>query len=152
VSTSNISETIRSNPIFASLTSEQAEELASHCEVLILPPDFRLFSQGEISEDMFVLFKGKLSLRVQDSAGGEMEVGRLNSGEVFGEMGVLEREARSASVVTTEDAIVLKIPGAGFYHMIELAHPAIHLLLAHTLDKACSRLRSVDERLDGLFY
>ena len=81
--------------------------------------DFRLFSRGEISEDMFVLFKGALSLRVQDAAGGEMEVGRLSS-EEDGEMGVLEREARSASVVTIEDAIVLKIPGAGFYHMIRV--------------------------------
>ena len=44
----NISQTICENPIFASLTTTEAEELASLCEVLILPPDYRLFSQGQI--------------------------------------------------------------------------------------------------------
>ena len=42
----------------------------------------------------------------------EIEVGRLDKGEVFGEMGVLEKEPRSASVVTAVDSILLKIPEA----------------------------------------
>ena len=148
----NISQTIQENPIFASLTTAEAEELASLCEVLILPPEYRLFSQGQIADDMYVLFKGECKLLVRPTAiADEIEVGRLGKGEVFGEMGVLEKEPRSASVVTSVDSILLKIPGAGFFHMIEIAHPAIKLLLAHTMDKACMRLRDLDSRLEQLF-
>ena len=151
MSIDNVAATIRSNPIFAALTKEEAEQLANHSEVLILPPNFRLFSQGEISEDMYVLFHGDLILKVKDAVGEEMEVGMLNGGEVFGEMGVLEKEPRSASIYTGTDCVILRIPGEGFYKMIEKGLPAIHLLLQHTLEKACFRLRELDRRLDVLF-
>ena len=80
----NISQTIQDNPIFASLTTTEAEELAFLCEVLILPPDYRLFSQGQISDDMYVLFKGECKLLVRPTAiADEIEVGRLDKGEVL---------------------------------------------------------------------
>ena len=91
-------ETIRSHPIFSGLSPQEAEEVAKYCEVMILPPGQIIIAQGELSEDMFVLFKGSLSIRVQDSSGKELEVGSLSRGEVFGEMGVFENTARSASI------------------------------------------------------
>ena len=146
-----ITETILSNPLFAALTEKEAEELASHCEVMVLPPSYSLFSQGEISEDMFVLFRGELELKVRDAAGSEMSVGGLKAGEVFGEMGVLEREPRSASIYTASDSVVLRIPGDGFHAMVSTGHPAIHILLKYTMNKACTRLRELDDRFGGLF-
>jgi len=145
-----ITETILSNPLFAALTEKEAEELASHCEVMVLPSNYNLFSQGEISEDMFVLFRGDLELKVKDAAGSEMIIGTLAAGEVFGEMGVLEREPRSASIYTASDSVVLRIPGDGFHSMVSTGHPAIHILLKYTMTKACTRLRELDNRFSNL--
>ena len=142
---------IRSHPIFSGLSPSEAEELAKYCEVMVLPPGQIIIAQGEMSEDMYVLFKGSLSIRVQDSSGKDLEVGTLSRGEVFGEMGVFENTARSASIYSDTDSVVLKIPGDGFHQMVADGQPAMHKLLQYTLQNACARLRDLDTRLDQLF-
>ena len=147
----DITNTILKNPIFAGLSQEDAEALARYCEVLVLPPNHRIFVQGEVSKSMFVLFRGQLVIKVRDIQGTEKEVGIIPEGDLFGEMGVLENEVRSASVYTVSASIVLRIPGRDFYTMIEEGHPAVHILLKSTIDEACVRLRELDQRLDDLF-
>ena len=117
MSTLTLTESILDNPVFAGLSQSEAEELAQHCEVLLLPPNRTIFLQDDPSTDIYVLFRGRLEIRVRDSAGEDNSVGYLEQGEVFGEMGVLESVPRSASVFTAEDSVLLKIPGNGFTTM-----------------------------------
>ena len=142
---------ILSHPIFSALSRREAEELAQYCEVLLLPAEQIIVQQGEMSEDMYVLIKGSLVIRVQDRFGEDSDVGMLSKGEVFGEMGVFENTARSASIYSKSESIVLRIPGEGFHKMVEEGQAAMHVLLQHTLQNACGRLRDLDKRLDGLF-
>ena len=151
MSTQTLTESILDNPVFAGLSQQEAEELAHHCEVLLLPPDRDIFLQGDTSTDIYVLFRGRLEIRVRDTANVDNSVGYLEQGEVFGEMGVLESCARSASVFTAEDSVLLRIPGMGFTTMTSAGHPAIHRLLQWSIHKACNRLRELDARLDNLF-
>ena len=151
MSTLTLTESILDNPVFAGLSQNEAEELAQHCEVLLLPPNRIIFLQDDPSTDIYVLFRGRLEIRVRDTAGEDNSVGYLEQGEVFGEMGVLESVPRSASVFTAEDSVLLKIPGKGFTTMTSQGQPAIHRLLQWSIHKACNRLRNLDARLDGLF-
>ena len=152
MSTLTLTESILDNPVFAGLSRTEAEELARHCEVLLLPPERTIFEQGDPSTDIFVLFRGRLEIRVRDTAGVDNSVGYLLEGEVLGEMGVLESCPRSASVLTAEDTVLLRIPGKGFTEMTFAGHPAIHRLLRWSIHKACNRLRELDTRLDTLFH
>ena len=151
MSTLTLTESILDNPVFAGLSQAEAEDLASHCEVLLLPPKRKIFLQGDVSTDIYVLFRGRLEIRVRNMAGVDNSVGYLEQGEVFGEMGVLESLPRSASVFTAEDSVLLRIPGKGFTAMTSVGHPAIHRLLKWSIHKACNRLRNLDARLDHLF-
>lgn len=146
-----MTESILANPVFAGLSTTEAEELSSHCEVLVLPPNRKVFDQGEDSTDIFVLFRGQLVVSVKDFAGTEHMVAYIEEEEVFGEMGVLESQPRSAGVYTNKDSVLLKIPGLSFTMMVKQGHPAIHKLLQWTLLKSCTRLRELDQRLDVLF-
>jgi len=147
----NSIKAILSHPIFSGLSRQDAEDLARYCEVLLLPKGQIVVQQGELSEDMYVLIKGSLSIRVEDSSGDESEVGILSQGEIFGEMGVFEKVARSASIYSNTESIVLCIPGEGFHTMVAEGQTAMYVLLQHTLKNACSRLRDLDKRLDTLF-
>jgi|GEM_PF-5258784 len=142
---------IISHPIFSGLKRHEAEDLAKHCEVLVVPEGQLIMEQGEVSHDMFILIKGSLSIRVENPFGVESEVGVLSREEVFGEMGVFENTARSASIYSKTEAVVLRIPGEGFHKMVEEGQAAMHMLLQHTLNNSCSRLRELDKRLDLLF-
>ena len=147
----NSVKAILSHPIFSGLARADAEDVARYCEVLILPDGQIIVEQGELSQDMYILIKGKLSIRVRDRSGEESEVGTLAKGDIFGEMGVFEDKARSASIYSVGDSIVLCIPGEGFHKMVAEGQAAMHILLQHTLKNACNRLRDLDKRLDTLF-
>ena len=151
VGVSTIAESILDNPVFVGLSKTEAEELASHCDILVLPSGRSVFEQGAKSESIFVLFKGTLNVSARDKVGKEHLVGQINQGDVFGEMGVLEGERRSASTVTAEDSVILRIPGTSFTMMVKQGHPAIHRLLQWAIRKSCQRLRELDGRLDELF-
>lgn len=146
-----LTESILKNPIFAGLSDKEAEELASHCEVILLPPKRKVFSQGDEAKGMYILFRGMLEIRVEDLKGEEHSVGILEKGEIFGEMSVLDFGVRSASCYTTADVILLYIPGSSFRTMMKEGSPAIHRLLRFVLKRACFRLRALDDRLDTLF-
>lgn len=146
-----LTDSILENPVFSGLSKSEAEELASHCEVLVLPPKRKVFGQGDMSSDIFVLFHGRLLVSVKDLAGVEHNVGHVEQGEVFGEMGVLESQTRSASTYTEHDSIILRIPGTSFTMMVKQGHPAIQRLLQWAITKGCERLRELDEKLDELF-
>ena len=151
VGVSTIAESILDNPVFVGLSKTEAEELASHCDILVLPAGRAVFEQGSASQSIFVLFKGVLNVSVRDLAGVEHLVGNIPRGDVFGEMGVLEAQPRSATTITAEDSVLLRIPGTSFTMMVKQGHPAIHRLLQWAIRKSCHRLRDLDGRLDLLF-
>ena len=66
VGVSTIAESILENPVFVGLSKTEAEELASHCDILVLPKGRFVFEQGESSTSIFVLFKGALNVSVRD--------------------------------------------------------------------------------------
>lgn len=146
-----LTESILKNPIFVGLSDNEAEELASHCEVILLPPERKVFSQGDEAKGMFILFRGKLEIRVEDLKGEENSVGMIEKGDIFGEMSILDEGTRSASCYSLTDSILLFIPGSGFREMMKNGSPAIHRLLDFVLKRSVSRLRSSDDRLDTLF-
>jgi CRP-like cAMP-binding protein len=49
----------------------------------------------------------------------DREVGRLTAGDWFGEIGLLDRRVRTATVTTVEDSIVWRIPGDTFLDVLE---------------------------------
>ena len=151
VGVSTIAESILENPVFVGLSKTEAEELASHCDILVLPKGRFVFEQGEPSTSIYVLFKGVLNISVQDLVGEDQIVGMIQKGDVFGEMGVLEATNRSATAITGEDSVILRIPGTSFTMMVKQGHPAIHRLLQWAIRKSCERLRQLDGRLDTLF-
>ena len=85
---------------------------------------------------------------MQDLVGENQVVGSIQKGDVFGEMGVLEATDRSATAITAEDSVILRIPGTSFTMMVKQGHPAIHRLLQWAIRKSCERLRQLDGRLD----
>lgn len=146
-----LNKSILESPVFSGLSHSEADELARYCEKMVLSAEEKVFSQGDDSLGMYILFQGRLEIRVEDLRGKEHLVGTIDQGEVFGEMSVFDDMKRSASCYTLEDSIILYIPGLGFREMLSTGVPAIHCLLQFILKRACSRLRKLDQRLDELF-
>ena len=67
-----------------------------------------IIRQGEIGDCMYVVQSGRVEV-VQSSEHGEQHLAFLETGDFFGEMAVFEKEVRSATVLSTGGARVLKV-------------------------------------------
>jgi CRP/FNR family transcriptional regulator, cyclic AMP receptor protein len=121
---------LRGHPIFASLTEEELTHLLGE-EV----SQERVYSEGavilresESGDSIFLIGSGSVQVALLSTTGPRILLAVIPSGEIFGEMAVLERKPRSATVTAKEDCVVLEIPGKEIRTLLE-AHPDIEVKL-----------------------
>jgi small-conductance mechanosensitive channel/CRP-like cAMP-binding protein len=101
-------ELLEQQPMFAPLTAEQKERLASGARVLRFGRGEEIIRQGEGGSSMFILLEGAAEVIV-DSQGKPLHVADLRPGAAFGEMSLLTGENRTATVIARADCEVWEI-------------------------------------------
>jgi hypothetical protein len=80
--------------------------------------------QGEMGEAMYVIINGRADVIVNGPDGQRQHVRRLGRGDVFGEMGLVRRQQRSADVVAVDDLELLAVD-ARFLERLQRRYPRI---------------------------
>jgi SulP family sulfate permease len=100
-----------------------------------------VFEQGEEGDALFLIVRGSASVRVARSEGGDRRLVTFSPGTVFGEMALLDRGTRSATVNADEPLSCYVLDRASFDAIAE-AHPRIGMaLLANLAREVTSRMR-----------
>lgn len=101
-----------------------------------------IFREGEDSLAAFLLVKGRVRL-VKAGPNGGVTLATLAKGEMFGEMGILDGVARSATAVAEGETTLTVIPRTGFLDRLQ-RDPELSF---QVMTKLVQRLRKTDERL-----
>ena len=97
-------ETLDSVPLFESLDPDLRAKFAVWVSELEVPQGQHLADEGEYAYDLLIIRDGTAEV-IQDGS----SVAQLGSGEFFGEMGVLERAPRNATVVAKTPMTLLTL-------------------------------------------
>jgi len=124
--------------VFAPLSAEETEQLASSSASRIFAPGEMVIRAGEQGSSMFVVHNGRVQVQVTEN-GRPRNVAVLNEGDFFGEMALFTGEPRSANVVAIEETEVL-----------EIGHAAMKPLFDSNPDLAESISYIIAERRAGL--
>ena len=73
-----------------------------------------IFRQGDAGDCMYDIFSGRVGIYAAYGTPNEKLISELKAGEFFGEMGLLDKAPRSATVVALEDTLVYVIGEADF--------------------------------------
>jgi CRP-like cAMP-binding protein len=73
--------------------------------------------QGEEGDCMFVIQDGQVEV-IKEDHGGEVRLGTMSSGDFFGEMALVDREVRSATVRALGPARVLTVDKRTFLRRV----------------------------------
>ena len=98
--------------------------------------------QGESGDCMYVIQAGQVEV-LQEREGKEIRLSVLDEGDVFGEMALFEREARSATVRALGDARVLTVDKKTFLRRVH-EDPSFAFRI---LQKMSHRIRELDAEL-----
>ena len=115
-------EFLQKHPTFATVRDEKRIDGLLEDEVSwerTYAKDEVIIPQAGVGDSIFIIGAGSAEAVLELSAGGApIPLSVMRRGEVFGEMALLERRARSATVRAKEPCTVLEIRGADFEHLM----------------------------------
>lgn len=95
--------------IFSEANRDVLTEIAEQLNEITFRRGQNIFKKGDEGDAMYIIKKG--SVRIHD---GNHVLSRLNTGQVFGEFALFDKESRSASVTAEEVSVVLELKQDAF--------------------------------------
>jgi CRP/FNR family transcriptional regulator, cyclic AMP receptor protein len=105
---------LASIPMFASCSKRQLEEIGRVADELIIEAGAVLVRQGEIGQELFILLEGTATA-TRDGA----PIATLQAGDFVGELAVLTRGRRNATVTADSQLTVLVLTAAGLGQLLD---------------------------------
>src|SRR3954465_902597 len=135
--------TLRNVPLFTSLDDRAAQKLCDLVETVDCQADQKLFRAGDAGNAMYLIETGEIRISVTGSDGQEITVAELGPGDFFGEMAMLDGQARSANATAVDASRLASLSRKHFMSfMAANSDVALEMLSALT-----QRLRQTDELL-----
>lgn len=146
---------IRRNQLLQDLTADEMALILSLTQVRDYPAGAVVMREGEMGDSLYIMCEGqvevskRLLLEVAADAPREKVMTRLQAetGIVLGEMAVIDKEVRSATVITLTPCRLLELSQADFYRILQ-ERPELGVKLLLRLAKLLSRrLRQSSEEI-----
>jgi cAMP-dependent protein kinase regulator len=99
-------EVLRKVPMFEGLPPKVLARIDSHCSEVEAHPGRTLIHEGDASQEAFIVAAGNAEIRVGDEV-----VRQTDVGEMLGDIGVLEKRPRTATVTAVTDMRLLVLNG-----------------------------------------
>ncbi len=99
-------EFLKRLPLFADLDDAEIAALSKDFTSRHFQQGDMIFLQGDPGQTLFLIESGRVRIFVQDDSGQETSMIFYGSGDIFGELAVIDGLPRSASAVATEDTLV----------------------------------------------
>ena len=131
---------IRGVPLFAGVSDAFLDRLAGEFFERTYRAGDAIAEEGESGKTFVVIESGDVSVSVRGQ-----EVGRLGAGQAFGEMALIDKTARSATVRAVTDAHCYLLPVWSFRPIVE-EHPEMAWAL---LEALAQKIRDVEARTSG---
>jgi predicted MFS family arabinose efflux permease len=104
--------------IFEGASRPTIEGLAASAVLETVPASTVVIREGDPADDLFVVASGRFRVTVRGEDGRESELGELGPEDHFGEIGVLERLPRTATVTAATEATAYRIGGDDFLRAV----------------------------------
>ena len=135
-------ETLRNATLFRFLNYQELVRIANLTEVRHLVADEPIFEEGTQGDELFVVLTGRVRIKK-----GGTSIVELGPGEHFGEMALIDRGPRSASVSAVEETRVLAMKRRDFLGIVKHEREMGVKLLWQFLGVLTERLRNTSREL-----
>jgi CRP/FNR family cyclic AMP-dependent transcriptional regulator len=139
-------ELLQSMPVFGAIRDDSLHFLLEVARVVAVRAGEPFFREGEPGSSMFVLEAGRAAV-VKHWQGRDFVVNRLDAGDCFGEMALMDLHPRSASVHAEEDCRAIELDAADLHGLFKRDPEQFALMQMNVGREVCRRLRATDELL-----
>ncbi len=98
---------LKANSFFKDFFDSEIWEVIDHSEWAEYSPEEVIVTEGDMDDSFFILVKGKVEVKKGDAV-----LSTLSEGDCFGEMGYFTKSKRTASIISTDDVMLIKVTSA----------------------------------------
>jgi CRP/FNR family cyclic AMP-dependent transcriptional regulator len=138
--------TFKAVPFFTLLSERELDVIRAVSTEKSYPKNAVVLTEGEMGDSLYMIQSGKVKVFIGDEDGREIILKIMGPGAFFGEMSMIDKQPRSASVTTIEPSTFQVLTHAMFEKCVEQApHIAqvVMQILAH-------RVREADRKIGTL--
>jgi CRP-like cAMP-binding protein len=132
-------EVLRKVPLFENLSKRDLEQVSRIADEVESKPDEVLMRQGEIGREFVLIVDGGVRIERNGKV-----IAHRGAGDFLGELSLLDKKPRTATVVTDTPSTLLVIQWSHFWPLLE-AVPGIQRKLLLGL---AARMRELQDTLD----
>ena len=135
---------LRKHPIFCDLDDEAFDQLCRYAKHTTLKRGATIFSKGDPGNSMIAVITGTVKISVSSAEGRSAILNLIGPGEIFGEMSVLDGQARSADATANTACEIFVIDRREFLPFLR-SQPALSMKFIELL---CTRLRWTSDQVE----
>jgi CRP-like cAMP-binding protein len=109
-------ELLKRVPLFSHCSKKQLGEIASLTDLVEVPADTQLIREGAEGRDFMVIVEGAVEVRRKGRT-----LNELGAGDFIGEMALISKAPRNATVTTTQPTTLLAVTDRAFWGLLERA-------------------------------
>ena len=130
-------ELLKSVPLFAGCSKTELRRLAATADEIDVRDGYVLMREGRPGREFFVLVEGSVQV-----TRGEKKLSELGAGDWFGEIALLTKIPRTASVVATSAVRALVVTDRAFRQLVETMPSIAIKVLASLGDRLAADAKS----------
>ena len=134
-------------PLFKDFKVTEVMNIAMVAEQECFGAGDLIFKEGGIGDALYVIKKGQVRVAKRDASGEEHALAHLKPGEYFGEISLVDKAPRSATVLAQEDCQLVVIKRSDFKNLIAGNQEIERKFYRSFSEVLCERLRVTNENL-----
>ncbi|MBN9006031.1 MAG: Crp/Fnr family transcriptional regulator [Rhizobiales bacterium] len=135
---------LKMNPLFSDLGAEELQRIAALCHTEQLDAGEVLFQKGDDGDALYGVRRGQIRIETGATDGSRLTLNFQGSGDLFGEIAVLDGQTRTADAVAGEPTELFVLRRGDLLAFLE-REPKIAIRLIELL---CQRIRWISERME----
>lgn len=124
---------LKQNALFKDTPVDQLVHLIQIARIQKLPENTEFIKEGQTGDELFIIMEGEVSVSKKGK-----EIARLRIGDCIGELSIIDKEPRSATVKTTKQSLLLSLKRNDFLLTVK-SNPVIAI---NVMKVIADRLRS----------
>jgi CRP/FNR family cyclic AMP-dependent transcriptional regulator len=139
-------EILRKHPIFSDLESDAFDQLCRYVKHSKLKRGVTIFSKGDAGNCLYAVISGTVKISTSSAEGRSAILNLIGTGEVFGEIALLDGRERTTDAIANSDCELFVIDRREFIPFLH-GQPALAMKFIELL---CERLRWTSEHIEQI--
>src|SRR4051812_20251939 len=139
-------EVLRKHPIFSDLEPDAFDQLCRYAKLSHFKRGATICSKGDVGNSLYAVISGTVKISTSSAEGRSAILNLIGTGEVFGEIALLDGGERTTDAIANSDCELFVIDRREFIPFVR-SQPALAMKFIELL---CARLRQTSDQVEQI--